>query len=312
MGSGTTHIEQIEQLAPRMKRHSVFGNVLHQSRTSYANAQLRLASSEVRETAKSLRELLLWDLREAGYSFREIGELLGITKQRASQIERKMVARATARSFDRAGHHLLKHRRNAICSAYHVRVLRITGQEFESRLDAINRSYTAKFDRILERGYKRKRFADCSGAYETTEFWKLWPLIERYHRKPFCFSKLVSDFPQLANQPHLPQLLSRLRRTALLQKVGLVKVGTHNLPEILMAEAPIEQHVAATIEKLVVSWSRKLQRLQSEYRPIRPTRSIELTRQWLIERLLAEGVSRAEVVRVMDLENEALAPWECP
>ena len=59
---------------------------------------LRLEASEIRAAARNLRELLLWDLREEGYTFREIGELFGMTKQRASQLERKMILRAGARA----------------------------------------------------------------------------------------------------------------------------------------------------------------------------------------------------------------------
>jgi hypothetical protein len=211
-----------------------------------------------------------------------------------------MVLRATARSFPGTGRRVLKSRRDAICRIYKMRMQRITKEEFASRLDAINSAYQAKFDRILERKYKRQQFfLRCSGTYETTEFWKLWPLIERYNRKPFSFSKLIADFPQLAHQSHLPQLLCRLRRTALLQRVGVVKVRGHNLPEVLMAEAPIEEHVAATIERMVQRWSSKLLGLQHAYRPTRQSGSSEMIRRGLAKRLLAEGISRNEIERVL-------------
>jgi hypothetical protein len=299
MRSGTNHIEPGGQSVPPIMRHSLSRDVIHRSKTSPVDLQTAPVPSEVRETAKNLRELLLWDLRADGYTFDEIGALFGITKQRVSQIERKMILRATARSLPGTGRQILKSRHDAIRCIYRMRMQRITKEEFANRLDAINSAYQAKFDRILERKYKRQFFVRCSGTYETTEFWKLWPLIERYHRKPFSFSQLIADFPQLAHQSHVPQLLCRLRRTALLQRVGLVKVRGHNLPEVLMAEAPIEEQVAATIERMVLSWSRKLLGLQSAYRPTRQSGSIEMIRRGLAKRLLAEGISRNEIERVL-------------
>jgi hypothetical protein len=307
METGTIDIEHESRPDARAKRHSVSGNLLAQSKASNGRAQICLASAEVRETAKNLRELLLCDLREEGYTLGEIGKLFGITRQRVSQIERKMVRRAAVRCYDKTGHGRLRSRSNPIRNLYEMRIRRITREEFESRLDSINRFYEPQFENILKRRYKRPGFLDTgSGASEITDFWKLWPLIELYHGTPFTFSKLLGDFPQLTKQSHLPQLLCRLRRTGLLQKVGVVNVKGHNHPEVLMAEAPIEQHVTATIERLVASWSRKLQRLRSAYRPTRPTRSIELTRQCLLERLIGEGVPSDEIEKVLGRRNRRL------
>jgi hypothetical protein len=216
-----------------------------------------------------------------------------MTKQRVSQIERRMILRTTGRA--------LKGRppTKIACDLPRVRIRAITSEEFNARLENINRFYQEQFNRVVERGYKRQRRSkQRSGAQATSEFWRVWPFIEAYEKRPFSFSKLLSDFPQLFYEPHLAQHLSHLRRTGLLQKVGMIKVKGHLHPEVLMAEAPVEQHVTAAIERLVTRWSEKLRRLELTRRPYRPNRSIELTRQWLIHRLITEGIPRNQIEQV--------------
>jgi transcriptional regulator with XRE-family HTH domain len=246
----------------------------------------------------NLRELLLWDLKEEGYTFREIGELFGMSRQRASQIERKMIARAGARALSKTPE-AIRPRVNAVCKVPAIWIRTITREEFDNRLASINRSFHAQFTRIIERGYNRQRLSGPAGAGQNAgEFWRIWPFIEAYEKRPFTFSQLVADFPQLSAEPHLAQSLSRLRRTGLLRKVKTVRVAGHNHPEVVMVEAPVEQHVAAAIERLVARWSARLRRLQVIRTPNRPSRSIELTRQWLITKLRGEGISPDEIEEV--------------
>jgi transcriptional regulator with XRE-family HTH domain len=297
MRTGTIQIDHRNRLYPRTKGPS--NRPFSLSRYDAAHpAPLRLASAEIRETAMNLRELLLWDLKEEGYTFREIGELFGMSRQRASQIERKMIARAGARALNKTPE-ALRPKVNAICKVPAIWIRTITREEFENRLASINRSFHAQFTRVIERGYKRQRLSNPTGAGRNAgEFWRVWPFIEAYQKRPFTFSQLVADFPQLSAEPHLAQSLSRLRRTGLLRKVKTVRVAGHNHPEVMMVEAPVEQHVAATIERLVARWSTRLRHLQVVRRPNRPSRSIELTRRWLIEKLRGEGISPSEIEEV--------------
>jgi hypothetical protein len=302
MKTGTVHDHHRNRLHPQIKGSSIQTTSHLRADRTRSHAAIRLAPSEVRATAQNLRELLLWDLREEGYTFRETGELFGMTKQRVSQIERKMILRTSGRVLE--GRPPAK----IVCDLPRVRIRAITSEEFNARLESINRFYQEQFARIIERGYKRQRRSkQRSGAQATSEFWRVWPFIEAYDKQPFSFSKLLSDFPQLFYEPHLAQHLSRLRRTGLLQKVGRIKVKGHPHPEVLMAEAPVEQHVTAAIERLVARWSEKLRRLRMTRRPYRPNRSIELTRQWLIERLLTEGIPRSQIDEVF---HSAPAPPE--
>src|ERR1019366_2108041 len=188
--------------------------------------QTRLTSSEIRGEAKTLREQVVWNLREEGYRYREIAELLRITKQRVSQIERQLILRAIASKSKRD--HLLDGNPKAVRWKAKSRVRRITFDDFARHLEALNGYYEPQLQRILNRGYNRQRFCTRAKSPVSTLFWKVWPLIE--------LSRLIGDFPSLAQQPYLPQLLSRLRRRGLLRKVGSVRIEGHNLPEILMAQ----------------------------------------------------------------------------
>jgi hypothetical protein len=295
MRTGTVHVHHRNRLHPRIKGSSTpTHNRLKTDRTR-SDAAIGLAPSEVRATAKNLRELLLWDLREEGYTFRELGELFRMTKQRASQIERRMILRATAPALNGTSAPLRPHLRS-IRNTPTTWIRTITKEEFEDRLARINQDFERQFSKIIERDYKRQRVPGRKGiARERTEFRTIWPYVEAYGKRPFSFSRLVADFPQLSREPHLAQLLSRLRSTGLLQKVGTVKAVGHNHPEVLMVEAPIERHAAAAIEKLTANWSARLRRLQMIRRPNRPNRSIEASRQWLTARLLGEGISLREI-----------------
>jgi transcriptional regulator with XRE-family HTH domain len=308
MRTGTIQIHHRNRLHPRLKGPSVRSRSLAPANIKRAASTLHLAPAEVRETARNLRELLLWDLKEEGYTFREIGELFGMSRQRASQIERKLIRRASSRALTKSSESPWPIA-TAISKVPAVWIRTITREEFEERLSSINRSFQEQFSRLIERGYKRRRLPDPARAGgAASEFWKVWPLIEAYGRRPFTFSKLVGDFPQLRNLPHLAQLLGRLRRTGLLRKVGMVSVKGHNHPEILMAEAPVEQHVAAAIERLVAQWSESLHRLQMVRRPSRPSRSIEMTRRWLVEKLLGEGISAREIEEVFGVHGADAEP----
>jgi len=273
-----------------------WSRLVRESQKENPTAPLRLSTSEIRATARNLRELLLWDLREEGYTFREIGELFGMSRQRASQLERKMVRRASGAKLKKRPQSL-RPLPMAISNAPKMWIRTITKEDFEGRLARINRLYQEQFIRVVQRNYNRKHPSELR-AQASSEFWRVWPLIETYQKQPFSYSRLTADFPQLAGERHLAQFLNRLRRTGLLRKVGTLKVAGHNLPEVLMAEAPVELHVNGAIERLVERWSDQLLRLQATHRPNRPSRSIEFIRQYLIDRLIGEGISRSETEQV--------------
>ncbi len=260
-----------------------------------------MTSSEIREEAKTLREQVIWELREQGYRFREIAELLGITKQRASQIARRLILRAKASKRKRHGP--VGGHRKAVRWKAKSHVRRVTPDDFSRRLDALNGYYEAQLRRILKGGYNRQRFHIAAESPLSTLFWRVWPLIELYEFKPFSFSKLTVDFPSMAQQPHLTQLLSRLRRKGRLRNVGSVRIEGHNLPEVLMVQIPIEQYLAPKVEKLVVKWSLKLEQLQRTYRPSQPVRSIESLRKYLVQTLMEEGHSAFEIERVFSTKQ---------
>jgi len=255
-----------------------------------------LTSSEVRNEAKTLREQVVWDLREEGYRHREIANVLGMTKQRASQIERELILRAAASKSNRE--RLSNSPSKTLRRTGNRRVRGIAVDDFMRRLDAINGGYEQQLHHILRSGYNRQKSHARGKDAESTLFWKVWPLIERYELRPFSFSSLVGDFACLSEQSHLPQLLSRLRRRGLLRKVGTVRIRGQNLPEIMMAQIPIEQFVAPKIEKLVAKWTRKLEQLKSAYCPNRTDRSIQSIRKELVQALMKEGRSQSEIEAV--------------
>jgi hypothetical protein len=261
-------------------------------------SQAQLTSSEIRNKAKTLRERAVWDLREGGYRHREIGHVLGITRQRTSQIERDLVLRALASKSSRG--HLDAGPTKTLHWPAKRRVRGIAVDDFTRRLDAINERYEQQLRQILSNGYNRQKSSARVKDGESTLFWKVWPLVERYELKPFSFSSLVGDFPSLSEQSHLAQLLSRLRRRGVLKKVGSMRIQGQNLPEIMMTQIPIEQFVAPKIEKLVAKWIRKLEQLKSGYCPNRVDRSIQSIRNDLYQRLLGEGWSESEVERAFN------------
>jgi hypothetical protein len=208
--------------------------------------RVELTTAGILRHAKCLREKVIWNLREDGYSDREIADLLGITKQRVSQIERRLILRAeTSRTGESR---LMGGAKNLRWKAARP-VRKVTDDDFARHLGVLNRYYQAQFQRILTRGYNRQKPRHRTGNPATALFWKVWPSIEVYDHQPFSFSRLLKDFPTLAQQPHLPQLLARLRRKGLLRKVGSIRIDGQNLPEVLMAQTPWEEFVAPSIEK---------------------------------------------------------------
>jgi len=297
MKSGTIQVRYRNRLHRGMRR-SFWSAPTRVTGKKDRKAPLVLDALEIRAAARNLRELVLWDLREEGYTFREIGELFGMTKQRASQLERKMIIRAGARA-NQGLRGASRQQPKSLFNGPRNWLRAITKEEFEGQLAKINQLYQQQFIRVVQRSYRRKHLPDRpDSAGSVSEFWRVWPFIETYQRQPFSYSRLISDFPHLSDVPHLAQFLSRLRRTGLLRTVGASKTPGHNLPEVLMAEAPIEQHADAAIERLVSRWSDQLGRLQRTRRPYRPSRSLEVTRLYLIERFLEEGIPRSEIEEV--------------
>jgi hypothetical protein len=274
----------------------------------------RLAASEIRREARSLRELLLWDLREQGYCLREIAGVLGLTRQRVSQLETGMIRRAVI-SKSRTFNPFLDPRKIAWKrNTSYVKL--VTFQEFEKRVDALNARYAAHLKRILKRFYWRQMTWTRHGPCPSTLFRKVWPLLERYQEKPFNFSKLIEDFPALAQEPYVSQLLSRLRRQGLLRKVGSVRKASHNLPEVLMVRTSWEESAETQIEKLASVWSRKLLELEARYQSIRPNQALrghirEILRKqdrptFDFDKSL--GLRPAELIRTKSYPREAEKP----
>ena len=265
----SSKIPHQRQLAPTPHKGSAKSFKAQRRLASTAN--ILLTPSEIRQEAKSPRERLLWDLRQRGCCLREVAEMLGITRQRVSQIETRMIRRAVLSRSNagstKAGLRKIVWKKNA--SYVHV----LTFHEFERRRDALNARYAARLKRILKRLQRWKK-ADLLEPTPSSLFRKVWPLVERYGDKPFHFSKLVDDFPVLAREPHLPQLLSRLRRKGLLRRVGTVQLDSHNLPEVLMARTRLEESAATQIDKLATQWALKLRELQFRYRSVNSDQSL--------------------------------------
>ncbi len=235
-----------------------------------STGNILLTPSEIRHEAKSPRERLLWDLRQQGCCLREIAETLGITRQRVSQIETRMIRRAvlskSATGGAKANPRKMVWKKNA--SYVHLETYR----DFERRLDALNARYEARLKRIVKRLHRWKK-ANLLEPNPSSLFRKVWPSIEHYQDKPFHFSKLIEDFPALAREPYVAQLLSRLRRKGLLRRVGTVQTDSHNLPEVLMARTRLEESAATQLDKLATQWALKLRELESRYRSLRPAQA---------------------------------------
>jgi hypothetical protein len=286
--------------------------LMRKPRTSHPASQspqptvgnLRLTPSEIRLEARSLRELLLWDLREQGYCLREIAGVLGLTKQRVSQLETGMIRRAVIAKAKAFG--ATSNPRKIIWKRNTSYVDLITYDDFGKRVDALNARYEAQLKRILRRSH-RWQTAGLSEPSRSTLFRKVWPVIERYRDKPFNFSKLVEDFPVLAREPHLRQLLSRLRRQGLLRKVGSVRIESHNLPEVLMARTALEESVSTQIEKLTSVWGRKLRELEVGYRSIRPNQTLRDHIREILRHQGRSGLDFEKALGQQDVETLAEA-----
>jgi hypothetical protein len=276
------------------KRLKAFGKV------NFPAGHILVTPSEIRKEAESLRELLLWDLREQGYRLREIAGVLGITRQRVNQIETRMIRRAVISKISsttpRPPRIVWK------SNASYVRL--VTFDEFERRLNALNAFYEARFKRILNRLNKRQR-GKMVESHRSSLFCRVWPYIERYKDEPFNFSKLIADFPVLAREPYLSQLLSRLRREGVLRKVGSVRIESHNLPEVLMARTALVESVSTQIEKLTAVWGRKLRELEASYQSIRPNQTL---RDHIREILHRQDRARFEFEKTLGLPRADLIP----
>lgn len=257
-------------------------------------------STAKRNRAISLREQLIWDLRQAGYCFREIGDLLGISRQRASQVERRLIRRTIGSDWQRLS--LGDNRQRAIENKRQKHVRIVTSVEFNRRLEAINRDFELKLAQILSLRYSHREFHLRSKKRLSTLFWTVWPLIELYRGEAFNVSRLRKDFPRLNKQEHLSQLLSRLREKGLLRRVGSARIEGHNT-EVLMAQEPIERYSAEQIEKVIVRWSRTLENLQRTCKLSPPVHTIEWVRRRLVGILLEQETSTPDIERAL-LANE--------
>jgi transcriptional regulator with XRE-family HTH domain len=244
-------------------------------------------ATESRDTeVVGLRERVLRDLRNEGYTFREIAQLLGISRQRANQIEKRIRRRAV--QGDRP---INAGRQQGI------RVRPITSEEFANRITAINKCYQDRFETILRGSYRTRQSRNervCKTS-STCLFGKIWPLIQSYQGKSFSLSKFINDFPALSDEPYLPQMLCRLRGTGFLLNLGRIRIKGQCVPEILVAEAPLEHRAKRAVETIARSWSKKLQELARSYRPTRPARSIDEVRNHIARQLIHDGCSEPEI-----------------
>ncbi len=292
--------------APPRKRRKSF----KAQRRVAPTGNILLTPSDIRREAKSPRERLLWDLRQQGCRLREIAETLGITRQRVSQIETRMIRRAVLLKSEAGRANVdprkIVWKKNA--SYVHLE----THRDFERRLDALNARYEARLKRIVKRLHRWQK-ANLLGPNPSSLFRKVWPLVESYRDKPFHFSKLSEDFPILARELHLPQLLSRLRRKGLLRRVGTVQLDGHNLPEVLMARTRLEESAATQIDKLATRWALKLRELESQYRSFRPAQSRQNQPR---ELLPPQGPSFLDIAASMEIRtprpDAAPTALECP
>jgi len=233
--------------------------------------QLPLTPALIRKQTRTFREQVLCDLREEGYSFSQIAEILGVSRQRASQLEGVLVRRALAARSKKSK---LARPVELTWRETPRALRRVSADVFYKRLNGINTRYEIQFDRILKDQFRRRKFGRGVRPELSTLFSKTWPLIKSYQGSAFNFSKLVGDFAVLVDEPHLSQLLSRLRAKGFLRKVGTVRVGHHNLPEIFMVEVPVDQHAAFLLEELVLRWSRGLSQLEASWRIAESTQSL--------------------------------------
>src|ERR1700683_401844 len=152
-----------------------------------------------------LRERVLGDLREEGYTFQEIAQLLGITRQRADQIEKRI-----GRGRNPAKSRTKTQERNwfeGSAKKQPGRVRVITPEDFARRLAKINRYYEERVDLILSGRLKARRQTDhgCIKNRSTDLFEKVRRGIRRYKGEPFHLSELVGDCPELVGELYLPQ-----------------------------------------------------------------------------------------------------------
>ena len=242
-----------------------------------------------------LRERVLQDLRNEGYTFEEIGQLFGISKQRADQIEKRVVRRRcptpSPLSPKRTSWKVKGTRQRRI------RVRPITLEEFTTRLGEINGLYEGRLKSILAGDYKARKSESIRDieTRATCLFGRVWPLIQSYKGRQFSLSKFVDDFPQLSDETYLPQMLCRLRRTGFLRPLGRVRVRGQCVPEILLAEVPVEHRAMREIEHIACVWSKKLLELAKYYKPTRPARSIEQIRRHIADKLIHDGCSTSEI-----------------
>ena len=248
-------------------------------------------SLEIPPTDGCVRMWLIRDLRRKGYRLREIGDLLGLTRQRVYQIERRSLRNiASARR---------KHSKRTALSRRGVKGISIRRAigigEYNRRLDELNARYEKQLRQILEGRYRRPRFHSATARSSPTLFWKAWPCIEQYDFQPFSYTKLISHHSKLAREPMLPQLLCRLRKQRLLKKVGVERTAGHNLPEVVMVQASIEEYVAPMVDKLIARWSAKLIEFQHIYTPTRPILPIDDLRESLMQHLTSRGMTAIEI-----------------
>jgi hypothetical protein len=269
------------------------------------------ATSQWREVPVTiLREHVVADLRREGYTFREIAQLLGISRQRADQIE-KRIARSESLTKSSTKRPRRSHAKDVACKRPR-RVRVITPEEFAHRLLEINSYYEERIDLILSGGSKAKNPAEhqeiksrANGASE-----KLRRFIRHYDGEPFHLAQLVSDFPELADESYLSQKLCQLRRRGVLRKLGSIRVEGQIVPESLLAEAPGENYATKAIEVVAQRWSKKLLDLAKHYRPTRPATTFHQVRRHFVQKLLESGCSKTDADAVFPPRESARRPHD--
>ena len=267
--------------------------------------QLDKSWRRIHDETLRVRELRKWvvqQLRRDGYTFEVIAQILGISRQRADQID-KRVFRDRNSPEDRKSASRNRHGR---------RLKAVTQKEFEDRVATINQYYEDRIQLALSGRLRSQPRGERRDTGSNSLFETLQPVIRSYRGMPFSFSMLIRDYPHLADAAYLPQMLYRLRRRGSLHTLGKVRVGKQSVPEILVREAPADEYASKAIEEITRRWSRSLLQVERYYRPTRPAIAINDIRRHLAERLLKSGYSRLDIGNLWSAKTRIRIGRLCP
>ena len=237
---------------------------------------------------RELREWVVQQLRRDGYTFHVIAQILGISRQRADQIDKRIVRDRKSPEDKKFGSR----------NQHGRRLKAVTQKEFENRVATINQDFEKRIELVLSGRLRSQSRGPRLDTRSNSLFETLQPVIRSYRGNPFNFSMLIRDYPHLADAAYLSQMLYRLRRRGSLRTLGKVRVGRQSVPEILVREAPADEYASKAIEEITQRWSRSLLHVERYYRPTRPAIAINDIRQHLAEQLLKSGYSRLDILAI--------------